>query len=320
MEKNSNKSKILAYAAIIAVIFIWGVIPTVKKALIGEHFSSAVYTYMTTFAGALSLLAIFAKNLKKITLDYFAVAFPTGLVVGVAAILQAIAYKFDASPTNQAFLENLSCLVVPVLLFIILKKKPSALTVAACAVCLAASFVLTGMLSSGLSFSTADILNAIAGILYGINIAITGIYAKKFDAPMYVMLQLFVQSGISVAAALSFNQISINGSIIDHVVFTPSLPLILAVVGIGILTNSVCWTMRTSAMKYVSANVVAVIMPFSAVVTGVVSVALGMDKLSWTLIVGAVLGLVAGLMSGVADTLEEKKEGAKSCALKDKEE
>ena len=65
-------------------------------------------------------------------------------------------------------------------------------------------------------------------------------------------------------------------------------------------------------VKYVSANVVAVIMPFSAVITGIVSVILGMDSLSSTLLIGAALGLVASFMSSAGDILENKKAAKES--------
>ena len=44
-----------------------------------------------------------------------------------------------------------------------------------------------------------------------------------------------------------------------------------------------------------------------AVITGIVSVILGMDSLSSTLIIGAALGLVASFMSSAGDILENKK-------------
>ena len=307
-----NKSTILAYMGIIAVVFIWGVIPTAKKALIGDHFSAAVYSAVTTFAAACVLLIISAKSLKLLNKEYFKVAIPTGLCVGVAALFQAIAYKYDASPTKQAFLENLSCVIVPILLFIFIKKKPSILTVLASITCLAASFVLGDVFSDSLTFGIADVLNALAGVFYGINIAFTGIFAKKFHAPLYVMIQLFVQAAVSAIIAVAFNFITYGGEPMDKIVFTPDIWLILGLIGIGIITNAVCWTIRTTAMKYVSANVVAVIMPFSAVITGIVSVILGMDSLSSTLLIGAALGLVASFMSSAGDILENKKAAKES--------
>ena len=302
-----NRSTALAYAGIISVVLIWGLIPSAKKALIGDSFSASVYSAITAFAAACALLVMSAKHLKNLDRSYFKIAIPTGSCVGLAALLQALAYNFNASPTNQAFLENLSCVIVPVLLFVIVKKRPSILTVAASALCLISSMVLAGVFSLGLNFSAADILNALAGLLYGVNIAITGIYAKKYVASLYVMIQLFVQAILSAIMAVAFNFISIGEGPIDPFVFTPKAWLILAIIGIGIVSSALCWTIRTSAMKYVSANVVAVIMPFSAVVTGVFAIILGQDTPSLTLLIGAILGLVASFLSSAGDILENKK-------------
>lgn len=302
-----NRSTALAYAGIISVVLIWGLIPSAKKALIGDSFSASVYSAITAFAAACVLLAMSHKQLKNLNRDYFKVAVPTGVCVGLASLVQALAYNFNASPTNQAFLENLSCVVVPILLFVIVKKRPSILTLAASATCLISSMALAGVFNVGLRFGAADILNALAGLLYGVNIAITGIYAKKYVASLYVMIQLFVQAILSTSMAVAFNFINVGGKPIDPFVFTPNVLLILAIVGIGILSNSVCWTIRTSAMKYVSANVVAVIMPFSAVVTGVFALILGQDEPSLPLLIGAILGLAASFMSSAGDILENKK-------------
>ena len=170
--------------------------------------------------------------------------------------------------------------------------------------------VLAGVFSEGLHLHMADILNALAGVFYGINIAVTGLCAKKYLPQLYVMIQLFVQAIISALMAIAFNFINVGGAPIDPFVFTPDVWLILAIVGVGILTNSVCWTIRTTSMKYVSANVVAVIMPLSAVITGVFSVIIGQDELTVTLVLGAVLGLVASLMSSAGDIIERKKDKA----------
>ena len=304
--KSKNRATVVAYLGICAVILIWGFIPSVKKALIGDSFSASVYMTVTAFSSAVALLVLSAKHLKHLNREYFKVAVPTGLYVGVAALAQALAYNFNASPVNQAFLENISCIVVPVILFFLIKKRPNTLTVVACVLCMLSSVVLTGVFKNGASFCTADILNALAGVFYGVNIAFTGIYAKKFIASLYVMIQLFVQGFFALGMVVAFNFISIGGAPIDPFVFTPSILLVLALVGIGIVTNSVCWTIRTTAMKHVSPTVVAIIMPFSAVVTGLFAVIIGQDTLSSSLVIGAVLGIAAGVISGFGDM--EKKE------------
>ncbi len=306
MEKK-NRALILSYIGIIAVIFIWGVIPLAKKAFIGDSYSASIYSAITTFSAATVLLLLSVKKLKLINRGYFKIAIPTGMCVACALIFQALAYNFNTSPTNQAFLENLSCVTVPIILFVAIRKKPSFLTVSASVICLFSSMVLAGVFVTGLRFSTADILNALAGFLYGVNIAVTGIYAKKYVASLYVMIQLFVQAIFSFATALAFNFICIGGSPIDRFIFTPNVWLILAIAGIGILSNAVCWTLRTTAMKHVSPNVVAVLMPFSAVVTGVFAIIAGQDEPTYSLLIGAILGLVASFISSASDIRENSK-------------
>ena len=304
---NISKNKVFwAYMGIIGVIMIWGFIPLAKKALIGGAFSASIYSALTTFASACVLLLFSRKSLGRLDRSYFKVAVPTGIAVGAAVICQALAYNFDASPTNQAFLENLYCIVVPILLFIITRKKPSIITILSCLICLLSSMVLAGVFSSGLAFATADILNALAGLFYGVNIAITGLYAKRFHTPLYIMIQLFIQAIFSGISAIVFNFLEIGGAVVDPFVFTPDILLILALLGVGILSNAVCWTVRTLSMRHVSPSVVAVISPFSAVVTGIAAVMVGQDQISPSLIIGALLGLIASLASSFGDLKESK--------------
>ena len=305
--KKENRKVALAYLGIIFVVIIWGLSPTAKKAFIGDSFSASIYTTITSLAGAVALLLISIGKLGQLNRDHFKYALPTGLCISIAAFIQAIAYNFDASPTNQAFLENLSCVTVPIILFFTIRKRPTLITILASAVCLLSSMVLSGVFGTSGSFKTVDILNALAGVLYGVNIVLTGMCAKKCVPQLYVMIQLFVQTIFSAIMAVLFNFMSIGGSSVDPFVFTNSFWLILAVVLIGIVTKSVCWTVRAESMKYVSSSVVAVIMPMSAVVTGVVAIALGQDVLSPSLVIGALLGLTASFMSAIGDIREKKK-------------
>lgn len=303
--KIKNNPILFAYLGIAFVVVFWGVVPTFKKMLIGDSYSASVYTAVTAFSAAFALLAISAKHLRSVDRAYFAVAVPTGACLGVASLLQALAYNFDASPTNQAFLENLSCIAVPIILFIAIRKRPTVLTVSACILCMLSSIVLAGIFNVGLNFKTADILNGAAGIIYGVNIAVSGMYAKRFVASVYVMIQHFVYAIMSVIMAVVLNFLYIGGAPVDAFAFNPTPLLILALVGIGVFSSALCWTVRTHSMKYVSPSAVAVIMPLSAVVTGVVAIMLGQDEPSFTLLIGAVIGLVAAIISGF-DGVERK--------------
>ena len=67
------------------------------------------------------------------------------------------------------------------------------------------------------------------------------------------------------------------------------------------------WIVRTEALKYVNASVVAVIMPFSSVVTGIVAVLVGKDSFALPLLFGGLIILLASVLSSVADIRESKR-------------
>ena len=68
-------------------------------------------------------------------------------------------------------------------------------------------------------------------------------------------------------------------------------------------------------MKFVNPTAVSIIMPFSAVITGVSSVLYGMDELSFNLITGGTISLIAAIISGIADIKYENKPLNKGATL-----
>ncbi len=290
------KGKTAAYAGLIFVIFIWGLSPLVTDYL-HNFFSPTIRIAFGTFFCALSMLAISGKNIKLLNKDYLKIALPTGLCLGLADISQKIGLVYNNSPSKYAFLENLSVVVVPILLFFITRKKPSWLTVAASVLCLSSCLILTGVLSGGTDFNLiGDTLCAISGVLYGVNIAITGIHAKRFFVPLYLAIQLFVESVLSLILA-----VTLNGTGLEELKFTPEIGPILMNLGFVLVSLTLGWLIRTWAMKSVDPTVVAVMMPFSATVTVIASIILGKDDPTTSLFVGAGLGLIAVILSGLGD-------------------
>lgn len=299
--KNLLKGKTGAYAGLVFVIFIWGLSPLITNYL-HNYFSPTIRIAMGTFVCALSMFLISSGKLGLINKDYFKIAIPTGACIGIADMLQKIGLQYT-TPSHYAFLENLSVVVVPILLFFIIKKKPSWLTIVAAVLCLASCFILTGMLSGGTEiFWLGDSLCALSGVFYGINIAVTGIHAKKFFVPIYLTIQLFTEAVLSFVSA-----ITLNATAIEPIKFSFDIKLILLNIGFVLVSLTLGWLIRTWAMKSVDPTVVAVMMPFSATVTVIASIILGQDTISKELIIGAVLGLVAIILSGLGDKEPEKQ-------------
>lgn len=307
MDKITKNKKMTAYFLIFLVLVIWGIAPPLNV-VINKDYSVGLRLAVIGFISAIALLFCCIKKLKKLNKQYFLVAVPTGFFLALASLVQKVGLIYT-TPTKYAFLENISCVVVPILLFFAIKKKPSFLTVISCVLCLVGSFVLSGLTfnQESISFGKGELLCALAGVFYAVNIAFTGIYIKKFDTMLYLLIQLWTTAIFGLIFAILMSVIKINGEPIEVMKFSWNLSGIALLIVLALVSNLLCWFLRTYAMRFVSPVAVSVIMPFSAVVTGVVSILSGMDTVSGELIYGGIITLVAIILSSIADLKGEDK-------------
>ena len=88
-----------------------------------------------------------------------------------------------------------------------------------------------------------------------------------------------------------------NISVIEKIVFPMDFSLFAFLVVYVVIGSAICWIIRTNCMKNISATVVSIIMPFSAVVTAVASVIAGTDTMSVNMMVGGFMIFIAIICS-----------------------
>ena len=248
-----GNKKVISYAGLFFVVFVWGIAPMLTLYLY-RYYSPSVRNFFAEVILLLVYLLVSKNHLKELNGTYLKAGIPTGFFLALANISQKLGLPYT-TPARYAFLENLSCVIVPVAMYVLVRKKPGIKTITASFLCLAGVIVLNGASfgeGAGLSFVTvtSDL---------GIRVPVEEMHA-------------------------SFQP--------EHVLF-----LIL----VTVISSALCWTIRTNAMKHVDASVVSVIMPFSAVITGVVSVIFGIDTLNFNLVAGGLLGVAAVIISGADD-------------------
>lgn len=303
MLKNLHQGKGFAYGSLALVILLWGVSPFLYLYYF-DYYSPAIMISFNALVSGIALLLFSLRNLSLLNATYFKVAIPVAFFYASANILQKIGLQFT-TPTRYSFLEQLSCVIVPVLLFFFVGKKPKFLTVLASLLCLASTFILNGVASdNGASIGIGEILCGLSGIFYGVNIAATGTFAKKLHAPLYLMIQMFTEAVISFVAAIVFSKVLINGSPMEPIRFSFAFWPMAGRIVTTLIFGTLCWVLRTNAMKTVDPAAVAIMMPFSSVITTVVSICIGTDTLSRNLIFGVILGLIAIILSGLGDRID----------------
>ncbi len=178
-------------------------------------FSNSLY-HSYGFGCRSSVVLCVHKKIKLIDKKLLSISIPTGIINALAAITQKIGLQYT-TPTKCAVLDTLSCLAVPIMLLILTKKMPNVWKFVAALLCISGCFVLTGVSFDDFSaFGIGEILCATAGILYGVNIALTGVFAKDICVPLHVTIHMGVQVVTGTAVAIAFNFIEIGDRPIEE--------------------------------------------------------------------------------------------------------
>ncbi len=295
-----QKGRLKYYIFLFTVVVLW-VFPPIAYKWILSYYSPALRLAVASLISLIAFLIVGWKKLKLFHRGYLKTALPTGLFFSAACVLQQVGLD-KSTPAMYAFLENLSCLVVPLLVWAMTKKRPSVWKLLAAVLCLVSVYFLSGgkqIFQSGIGIG--ELMCGAAGIFYGVNLAVTGVKAKNLDSVLYLIVQFAVQVVVSFAYAFAFEEIRFS--------FQP-LPL-TALVGFALLFTVAGWLLRTLSLKGLDASFVSVVMPFSSVLTVVLSVVIGTDVLSINLVLGALFGIVAVLLSEFEPKKFFKKRRAK---------
>lgn len=297
-----------AYAALWFVVLIWGTAPLMNNYMV-QNFSPSVSLFGHSLLSFLTLLVFNIKSLKELDRKCVNIAVLTGVFNMLATLLQSIGIMYT-TPANYAFLENLSCAVVPFALWILVRKRPTGLNLVTVALCLVGAFILASKDMQGVSFSIGDILCGAAGLLYGVNIALTGVYAKDVKPGLFIMIQMLTTTVLSFGSIFLLNGIRLGGQPIVGIWYTFEFMPLFVIAIYAVIVLAFCWTIRTKAIQIVSPTAVAVIMPTAAVVTSIISVLTKTDAFSWQLVVGGGIGLCAAILASFDKLPMRKKERA----------
>ena len=286
------------YLALFFVVIVWGLDPVIMSYFY-NYYSASMLTAIGTGVSFLLLLAMNAKNLRRLTARYFKIAAPISALNAVACLLQKIGLQYT-TPANYAFLEHLSCVVVPLMLFILVKKRPTLPQAISAVLCLGGCFILCGVGTAGpVSLAFGDVLCAIAGLALGACVALTGVFGKGLDMSLYMVVHMGVYFLISACSTVALNFITLGGAVAEPIHFTFDLTLLLLASLFGLVSIGLCWLLKNTATVRLDPTVVAVISPFAAVISAIASVLVGEDALHYNLVIGGVLILAAVLFSDI---------------------
>ena len=302
-----KKYKVIAFLVLIGVVVMWGLAPVASKAIFNAEDPAYSPGMLIALRGLLAVIAMAAfinKGFKKINKSYLLTAIPAGIILALAYIFQFTGLKYT-DPSKNAFLENISCVTIPVFMFIFVREKPTWYNIVAALICVVGSIFLIGNGFAILHFFDnvtflGDGLSAIGGLFFGLDIAFTKVYCKDKDPLLYVFLQLCVLTVVCFAYTFIF-----EGAIFHTLAFSIDWLSVLEVLFLGVVCTAVCWVARAWAMKYIDALTVSLLVPLSAVVATTLSIAFKMEDFNLNLLVGGLIILLSIAVSSIFDYRKE---------------
>ena len=280
---HDKKKKRLAFAALIAMTFIWGTSFVILKNTLESI--STLYILAVRFTGAALIMAVFgAREWRKADRKYLIGGALMGACMFVAYVFQTYGLVYT-TPGKNAFLTTTYCVIVPFLYWLIRGKKPDGWNIAAAVLCVIGVGLIS--LDAELSVNKGDILTVICGLFYALHIIVSAAYVRGRS----VILLTAVQFG--TAAVLSW---------ISAVMFAPApsgapASAWLSVAYLCIMCTAVCFGLQAFGQKYSPPSQTAVIMTLESVFGAAISVVFFNEKLTLKIFLGFAAMFIAVLIS-----------------------
>jgi len=252
MSKQKNMNLIAKIMLFLSAI-IWGSSFFILKNTLDEM---PVYFILSVrfFSGAVLLFLIGCKNWKKFNKKYLWAGGITGVFLAVAYITQTVGLQYT-TPSKNAFLTAVYCVLVPFMCWGITKKAPDKFNLISAVLC----FVGIGLVSlgsgdGGFNFM-GDGMTLICGIFFALQIVAVELWGKDLDVILYTAFQFFAAFLVCFAGFLIFEEIPAN----------VSAAAIGSLAYVTVFATAAAFLLMNTGIKYASANTSALILSFESV-------------------------------------------------------
>ena len=298
MTNNSKKMKITSAFMLVLTAMIWGFAFVAQR--VGAESLGAFYFNGIRFAlGALSLIpVIFIFEREKFDKAKFKrtliASFIGGAVLFTAAALQQFGIEITQSAGKSGFITGLYTVLVPVISFVIYKKKSSVGVWIGAVLAVIGLFLLS--VNESFSVGIGDVVLFIGAIFWAIHILVVDKFIAGISPLKFAMLQFAVCALLNLICAVCFESISLEN------VKTALVPLLYG----GLASVGVAYTLQIIAQKYSDPTLAAIVFSLESVFSAIGGALILGEKMSGRGYIGCVLifgGIVISQLK-----FEKKKE------------
>lgn len=286
-KKPSKRVEILSILALIGVTMLWGGGFIFVNFTLEAGLSPAAVMFGRFALAAVVTGVFFGGTIRR---EYKKGQWKGGLVIGLilfgAFSIQTIALQYT-TPANNAFITGVYVVLVPLIWWVITKKRPPAIMFVACAISFAGAAILAIDPAAGLNVNPGDALTLLGAALFAGHIVATGLLAKTIHPTVLVFMQFAVAAACSLVYFLATDR--------NFAVYLNKDALI-GIGYLGLLSTCLCYFLQTNAQKHLDSAKSGIIMATEALFGALFSVLAGYDVLTVRMVVGGIVMFVSILI------------------------
>ena len=273
----------LPVLALLLAALTWGSAFCFIKQIL-DHFSPYyLLAFRFSLAGIILCLLFFKRllHVKKETLKH-------GIQLGTILYFEFFFYTIGlqyTSASKSAFICAGYMIILPLVYYIIVKKRPTRYEVLASIVCMAG---LTCILCSDISsLNIGDAISCLTTVCYAIHIVYTGIYAREDDPVLLNVLQ------IGFAGILAWGFALFTGPVPAQI----SSDVLSGIVFLAVMCTIVPYFLSIYGQRYVKTSTSGILLSFESVFGAGLSILILGDPITPMFILGTILVTGAAVLS-----------------------
>lgn len=230
------------------------------------------------------------KKIKKSTIWKGAIL---GAILYIAFVLQTVGLQYT-TPSKNAFLTALNVVIVPIIAYLIYKRRIDRFEIAGSILAIIGISFLS--LQGSLTINIGDVFSLACAVAFAFDIFYTNLFVQKEDAISLTIVQFITASVISVAVV--FFQGGIPPAIEKEALYS--------LVYLAVFSTAIAYLFQNMAHQYTTATKAAIILSTEAVFGMLLSVLFLHEVLTGRMLMGAALILVAILLAEVKPRFHKK--------------
>lgn len=239
------------------------------------------------------LALVFHKKLKLITKNVLWKGATLGAILFFAFTLQTWGLEYT-TPSKNAFLTAINVIIVPIIAYLIYKRKIDRFE------SLAAVLAVVGIgflsLQGSMTINIGDMLSILCAVAFAFDIFYTNVFVKTEDALALTIVQF------ATAAVLGVIGVVVLGEVPTHI--EPEAAYIL--VYLAVFCTLIAYACQNVGMQYANPTKSAIILSTEALFGTIFSVIILHEMLTGRMIFGCVLIFIAIIFAEVKPTFRKK--------------